>query len=199
MAFLLLRTRYFTGPSAIRGDEQEVSREVTRFVFSSEKTRNASIEMSDIWSHRDVDTPSPFIIDALQDSIDLPSAVPTDEAVAEFVGLPSIDDISQVNISFTPPPLSNLQPARPSAARVKSRNACTHRLLHQNSFGSLLKKEEKVFERSGKRKPRRLGRSLIATDTPEKEEIKSYKTAIKRKKGRRAIVQKYIRKVLKSD
>lgn len=161
--------------------------------------------MSDIWSHRDVHTPSPSIIEALQESIDLRSSVPTDEAVTEFVRLPSIDGIPQVNLLSIPPPLSNLQSAQPAATRVKSGNVCVNSSVTTRIFKPTplvtpeqFRKPFKAAARSGKRKPRRLGRSLIATDTPEKEEIKRYKTAIKRNKERNT-EKKYVRKVLKSD
>lgn len=197
----ILGTYYFAG--TIRGDKLEVSNEVT---IDEEETRNVSIEMPDIWSRRDVDTPSPSIIEAFQESIHHRSTAPTEKAVAEFVGLPSIVDNPQGNLPSIPPLLSNLQAIQSSAARVKSGNARVSSSVTCKSFTPTtlvipeqFRKPFKAAARSGKRKPRRLGRSLIATDTPEKEEIKSYKTAIKRKKERKATDKKYVRKVLKSD
>ncbi|XP_026331553.1 uncharacterized protein LOC113238919 [Hyposmocoma kahamanoa] len=190
------------GPSTIRGDELKASNEVT----IDEDERNVSTEISDIWSRRDVDTPSPSIIDALLESIEHQSTVPTEEAVAEFVGLPSTDEISQVNLLSIPLPLSNLQAAQSSTNRLTSGNTCVSSSATSKIFTPTplvtpeqFRKPFKAAARSGKRKPRRLGRSLIATDTPEKEEIKSYKKAIKRKKERKAKGKKYVRKVLKSD
>lgn len=171
-----------------------------------EDERHVSTEISEIWSHRDVDTPSPSIIDALLESIDHQSTVPTEKAVAELVGLSSVDDVSQVNLLSIPLPLSNIQAAQSSTNRLTPGNACVSSSLASKSFTPTplvtpeqFRKPFKAAARSGKRKPRRLGRSLIATDTPEKEEIKSYKKAIKRKKEHKAKDKKYVRKVLKSD
>lgn len=60
------------------------------------------------------------------------------------------------------------------------------------------RKPFKAPARTGKRKPRKLGRSLIATDTPEKKAIAEQKLT-KRKKETKSKGKKVIRQVLQSD
>lgn len=78
--------------------------------------------------------------------------------------------------------------------------------LPSTSGNSLLtpddfRKPFKATARSGKKKPRKLGRSLIATDTPEKNAIEEHKVATKRKKEPKTKTKdrKVVRQVLQSD
>lgn len=173
-------------------------------------------------SNRDEDTPSPSVIDAIQQLIVEPSIQSTSDASVPI----TLSGYSGVFAS-TPLPLSDLclaaivhpidaiaiqqsqenpsrqsQPTSPprSAARQhtdetspRSSHAevdLSARLVTPDEF----RKPFKAAARNNKRKPRRLGKSLIATDTPEKNEIENNKKA-KRKK----VTRKTIRKVLQSD
>ncbi|XP_045782879.1 uncharacterized protein LOC123879265 [Maniola jurtina] len=101
------------------------------------------------------------------------SLLPLDGSTSQPTVIPTTNNITEINLSVPP--------------RIKS-------LITPDQF----RKPLKAPARNGKRKPRKLGKSLIATDTPEKNAIAKQKAA-KRKKEIKCKGKKAIRQVLQSD
>lgn len=181
---------------------------------SNQEAENIVDEMS----NRDEDTPSPSVIDAIQQSIVESSVQSASDAFVPvtlsgysgvFASTPlPLSDLclaaidhpadafaqeipSHQSQSTSPPPLAARQHTDETSPRLSyAKVDLSARLVTPDEF----RKPLKAAARNNKRKPRRLGRSLIATDTPEKNEIEYNKRA-----KRKRVTRKAIRKVLQSD
>lgn len=115
--------------------------------------------------------------------------------------LPStVTDRPNADVQYAELSVEENQPAevpleRPNEINVASTNSSENcQILTPDQFRQPLKAKP----RTGKRKPRKLGRSLIATDTPEKAAIAMEREAAKRRKELKG-KKTTIRKVLQSD
>ncbi|KAF2891884.1 hypothetical protein ILUMI_14289 [Ignelater luminosus] len=87
---------------------------------------------------------------------------------------------------------TNQHLVEPAVQQILRKSVDVPSIVTPDQFRKLFK----APPRTGERKPRKLGRSLIATDTPEKEEIAKDRSAAKRMKTSNKSVT---RKVLQSD